>query len=44
MRIFRSRFCTTVREPIWVGDLETDPKNPFFYHLTPDFECFFATY
>ncbi len=33
-------------EPIWVCDLGTGPKNPFFYHLTPDFErfWFFAAY
>ncbi len=30
----------TLSEPIWVGDLGTEPKNPFFYNLTPDFECF----
>jgi hypothetical protein len=24
----------TLREPIWLGDLGTEPKNPFFYHLT----------
>ncbi len=33
-------------EPIWVCDLGTGPKNPFFYHLTPDCEhfWFFAAY
>jgi hypothetical protein len=33
-------------EPIWVCDLGTGPKNPFLYHLTPDFERFwvFAAY
>jgi len=30
----------TLREPIWLGDLGTEPKIPFFYHLTPDFERF----
>jgi hypothetical protein len=36
----------TLSEPIWVGDLGTEPKNPFFYHLTSDFErfWFFAAY
>jgi hypothetical protein len=36
----------TLSEPIWVGDLGTEPKNLFFYHLTPDFErfWFFAAY
>jgi hypothetical protein len=29
-------------KPIWVRDLGTEPKNPFFYHLTPDFESFFV--
>ncbi len=35
-----------LREPIWVGDLGTDPKNNFFFHLTPDFDgfWFFAAY
>ena len=27
-------------EPIWVCNLGTGPKNPFFYHLTPDSERF----
>ncbi len=33
-------------EPIWVCDIETGPKNPFFYHLTPHSErfWFFAAY
>jgi len=33
-------------EPIWVGDLGTEPKNPFFYQLTPDFNgfWFYAAY
>jgi hypothetical protein len=33
-------------EPIWVCDLGTGPKNPFFYHFTPNSECFwfFAAY
>jgi hypothetical protein len=33
-------------EPIWVCDLGTGPKNQFFYHMTPDSECFwfFAAY
>jgi hypothetical protein len=33
-------------EPIWVGDLGTDPKNNFFFPLTPDFDgfWFFAAY
>jgi hypothetical protein len=30
----------TLSEPICVADLRIEPKNPFFYHLTPDFECF----
>ncbi len=36
----------TLSESIRVGDLGTEPKNPFFYHLTPDFErfWFFAAY
>jgi hypothetical protein len=35
-----------LREPIWVGVLGTDPKNNFFFHLTPDFDgfWFFAAY
>jgi hypothetical protein len=27
-------------EPIWVGDLGTDPKKIFFFHLTPDLMVF----
>jgi hypothetical protein len=30
----------TLREPIWVGDLGTEPKNPFCFNLTPDLDCF----
>jgi hypothetical protein len=33
-------------EPNWIGDLGTEPKNPFFYQLNPDFDgfWFFAAY
>ncbi len=27
----------TVSDPIWVGDLETEPKIDFFYHIGPNF-------
>jgi hypothetical protein len=27
-------------EPIWIGDLGTEPKNGFFHHMTPDFDGF----
>jgi hypothetical protein len=30
----------TLSEPVWPGDLGTEQKNQFFYHLTPDFERF----
>jgi hypothetical protein len=39
MKIFSLAFFA-LREPIWVGDLGTDPKITFFYHLTPNFDGF----